>query len=378
MDIFTLDTSGQMGKVINGLDEVVWTERYVKAGDFKATTTDLSLSLDLPKGAYISHDETLEIVKILDHQIIKERGSTAKLIITGETLEKPLLESRISVPSLTGYKNHYDNSSNSYIYSPHPSWVHAQYLIEGHLTGNLNIWGVLGLVQKMPGIVCVQEVVGTETPLLQREIERGQVYDQVMKLLAIGSCGLKIRRPIENRQNIEIVIYKGKDKSSEVSVSADMDQIDSASYLFSIRTKKNIVYVSGQWGYIQFLAPGYTTPNPMTDNWLHVDASDIEIPEPSIGETDVAAYNKLLHARGLEALAQYKEIEMADVTPYKLFSQDYYRKYGMGDIIGVSGDYGGRTHLRVEEFTWTKDKNGVEHYPTFGVVDPSELTPHTG
>lgn len=372
MDIFTLSTSGSIGKIVNGLDEVVWTERYLKAGDLKATTTNLELAKELPMGTYVSHNETLEIIKVLDHQIIKERGQPAKLIITGDTLEKPLLESRISIPSLTGTNNPRDGEMGQYRYAENSSWVHAQYLIEGHLTGNLDI---LHIGELVTGIECVQEITEVESPLLPRSIERGQVYDQVLKLLAIGNCGLKIRRPIGNKKDIEIVIYKGKNRSSEVNISSVMDEVDQASYLFSIRKKKTAAFVSGTLEYVMVFPPGETGGTGLNADWLHVDATDIEMPTLNeFGDPDIYGYYNLLRARGVEALAQYKSVEMADITPYYEFSSGYNVLYGMGDIIGVSGDYGGRSNIRVEEFTWTKDKNGVSHFPTFGPVSDAEIS----
>lgn len=361
MDVFALDKTGSKGRIINGYDELVWTERYFQHGEFKMTTNDIGMMKQLPLGTYISHFETLELMEVLDYEIVKKKGKAPTLAITGSSFDT-ILEGRVAAPDVTGQRHRLTETTdqvNSYTLAAGNSWNQAATLIDRHISGPTTSFYPGDAV---PYLNCVVEVPGTEAEQLSRVIERGQLYERVQELLAISTCGMKSRRPFGNRETIDIVIFQGKDVSDKVNFSTQLDDLDEASYFISKRKLKNAAFICGKYNGYSF----FTDAIPATGldrRWLYVDAADIE------DDTDPAAYAQQFKARAQQAFAEYKLVELTQAQVAANVAHRFGKDYSIGDIVGITADFGVKAKRRVAEFVWTFDKSGVIGYPTLAPIE---------
>lgn len=358
MDVFSLNKTGGQGRVVNGFDDLVWTERYAKPGEFKMTSADLTLMDRLPIGSYISHFDTLELMEVLDYTIEKKRGKTTKLSVTGATFDTAL-EGRIVIPNLGGARVRATDEVNQLVLPAANSYAQAKTLIDMFLTG---LSGPTVAGDHVTFVRCLNEVVGNEAEQLSRVIDRGQLNTRVEELLAVSDCGLKSRRPSGNRTTIDIVVYKGRDVSDKVTLSAKMDELEEATYFISKRKDKNAVFVCGKYdGYPVIY--GSPTPVGLERRWIYVAAEDIE------DNTDPTAYGEQFKARADEARGSNKMIELTHTKTSEETAARYGKDYSMGDLVGLAADFGVHTKMRVDEFVWSFDKDGVSGYPTLAPID---------
>lgn len=355
VDIFKLDGTGIKGSMVSKFDSLVWTERYLKQGDFKIVKPYTeSARTELPIGSYISHFDTLEIMEVRDHYVKKSRGKAPILTITGSSFEG-ILEDRMAVPSASGLRTTITDDANAYLLTSNPTWLQAKLLIEHHLSGVGS--GLVSAYDKTIDIAVVSLVDGTETPLLNRVIERGQLYPKIIELLGSSGCGIKSRRPHSNSIRIELVIHRGLDRSSTVSLSARLDELDEAEYFWSNRQYKNAALVCGKYDALTILPDGVELMEAKDIKWVYVDASDIE-DNPSVVDPEP------LRARGKAALNASTLVELTNFEIASTNRFKYNRDYMIGDVVNVAGDFNVNKKVIVEEFTWSHDDSGVFGYPT--------------
>lgn len=111
MEFWTLDETFQPFEVVGNYQSLIWTERYEKAGDFQAVSSDIKYLIDiLPLETYVTLRETTVPMKVEVHKIEKKKNQAPVLTITGRSVEACWLELRASVltpaqfpPSGTGF-----------------------------------------------------------------------------------------------------------------------------------------------------------------------------------------------------------------------------------------------------------------------------------
>jgi len=360
MDIFTLDQYGTQGKLVNGFKNMIWTERYRAAGDFKLSAAyNPKLMELLPLGSYISHFDTREMMEVQDHEILKKRGKPPTLAITGRSFET-FLECRVAAPNTGGFRNRSGDTANVFNLGKANSWHQAAVLIERHLTGS--DVGIMWSGDTVPYFNVVETVPGNEDPKLGRIFERGNVYERVLELLGISDCGIKSRRPGVDSSTIDLIIHKGVDRSETAVISAKMDELDEVGYFFSNRKHRNWAFVCGKYTG-RVVRP--TADTGVNRRWVYVDASDIEEETSDDNET----YIEQLIARGTQALATNKLVEITNPVISPTNTLLYGRDYDVGDTVGITGDFNVSTKMRVDEYTWSFDQTGVFGYPTLTPIN---------
>lgn len=356
MDVFSVNPQGFQGKLINGFDTFVWTERYLKNGDFKLTAPfDPALREAVPIGSYISHFGTDEIAEVMDHEIIKKKGKTPQLVITGDTLET-FMKQRLAVLQFGVLRDYFTDEPITYSLPAGNSWDQAVTLIMKHLTGPA-VQDHEG--DHVPWFKVTNEVTGTEVLQLERVIERGTLYQRVLELLSVAGCGLKTHRPKGTRPYIEFVVHKGRDVSNTVILNANLGELDEATYFWSNRNYKTtaITHTTYNGTNTPFSIPAYN-PKRTARRYVLVDATDID---DSIA---LPILDRQMRAREQQALSYGKMVELTNLRLADDNQFKYNKDYFIGDIVGVAADFGVRTKLRVDEFTWAFDKNGAFGYPT--------------
>lgn len=352
---------------LNGIKSTMWVERYRDAGEFELKTKlGSGLRELLPRGSFISHVDTEEIMIVEDHQINSSSDSEGILTITGRSAETLLdirtVGANISFPT--------SGALVEYVIASDKSWDQAVSLIEDHILAA----NVVDSDDEIPFIEIQNTATGTATEE-ERTISRGSLYDKTLDILSVDKLGIKTIRPgpwspAVTPANIVFVIHKGEDKSATVSFSYKAGETESIDYLWSIKNEKNGAYVYGRWVdtvvYSSNLAPtGYNR------RMMAIDASDLDDQydaAPS-GATRTAIVNKM-KARGKEALGKQKELAIVQADISKTKRRARYRiDYDLGDIVTVYGDYDEASKKRVIEYVEIEDENGFSEYPSLDSVE---------
>jgi hypothetical protein len=353
------------GRLITGPTlSKMWIERYADEGEFEITALARDgLQLQLPRGCYISHVDTDEIMVVEDHQISSDRDSEPVVKITGRSFET-ILNRRV-----VGANRGFPTTSVPGEGYPIPawySWIQIQSLILRHIRTDLvNDSDIIPFVE-----VLVDASGDPEKE--DRVIKRGDLYVRVKELLAVDKLGIKTVRPgpwsdTVNPDSTAIVIHQGRDRSDQISLDYHQGDIDSADYLWSDRKKKNCAYVTGKW--VQTIVD--TTRTGDERRMMHVEASDIdqdqtEVPTGLTRTFILAA----MRARGRQEMAKQNGVALVKVDASKNRQNAIFRTdYNVGDLITISGDYAETAKMRVTEHVEIEDENGFTSYPTLSSIE---------
>lgn len=371
MDLFRFNNPNELtrmedGIFLNNLKSAMWIERYQAAGEFKLIgyASDEIQQL-LPRGSFISHIDTQEIMIVENHELKESPGKESLVTVTGRSLET-YLENRVC--GRNGVLGEI-----GYICEENYSWAQAVELITAHILPGYPFDD--GHI--LPGYPIddgdllsyfeVLNVVDDTSVWTPRYIERGVLYTRLLELLAVDNLGIKTVRPgpyspAVDQTNTTLVIHKGIDRSGEVVLSNESGEIESADYLWSIKNLKNCAFVSGKWisTFVDTDATGYNR------RILFVDANDIDNSYNSAPtELDASNVTAAMEVRGREALAAHQEIALANIQVSKSSKNNRFRQfYEVGDLITVRGSYNETQTLRVTEYVEIDDEKGNVGYPT--------------
>lgn len=355
----------EQGQIINGLTSKMWIERYLLAGEFKfvAPATADMMKNKLPKGSFVSHVGSTEIMRVENHEITDERGREPQLIISGRGFET-FFENRI-----VGSNKTYPTSGESfeYVLAADTTWNQAVTLIKKHILAS----ELLDDGDSLPYVEVLTDVVGSGV-IVSRPLKRGDLYTRLMEHLTIENLGIKVIRPgpwsplSAGSPNVAVQVHIGVNRSDQIIFSNDTEEIERAEYLWSIKKLKNTALVSGRW--VETLV---TTAETGYDRlMMPVDASDIDN-QYSVAPTgtDLIDVVDAMQQRGISALSAQNEVAITKVEVSKDANKATYRRdFDVGDIITVNGDYNESSSMRISEYVEIEDENGESGHPTLSVL----------
>lgn len=366
LDLFTLDKDFKQGKLLNGLDNIVWTERYETNSDFKIVSTDVpSVRKLLPLGTYLSHSKTREVMVVEDIEISKESDSPPSITVTGRSIEAVLLESRITLPNMQPSQQSAEGQevvNNQYVLSNISSWHQAAQLIVDHLIDpGFLFWSK----NAIDNVSCYTTISGIEADRLSRVVEPGVLYEKVIEILKVSNSGIKTLRPESGFEKLDLVIHQGEDISDKVAFSSVLGDLDSISYFWSTRSYKNAAFSRGAKASAYYIPLEGTPYEPVGVDlkWVYADAGSIT------DDGNPEQYQEQVSARAREALAAKPKTTITQAKVSKDTSFAYNKDYFIGDIVGIFGDYNTETTMRVSEFSWSVDQDKIEGYPSLSPVE---------
>ena len=366
LDLFTMDQYFRQGRLLNGLTNIVWTERYEENSDFKIVSADVPrLSKELPLGTYLSHSKTREVMVVEDIEISKESNQAPSISITGRSIEAVLLESRIALKNmgpaeLSGTGE--ETIANQYVLGNVSSWHQAASLIVDHLLDpEFTFWSN----NAIDNISCYTTISGIEPTRLSRVVEPGVLYEKVLEILKVSNSGIKTMRPESGFGKLDLVVHQGKDVSETVSFSSVLGDLDSISYFWSTRSYKNASFARGAKASAYYIPGEGTVSEPIGAElkWVYADASSIT------DDGNPTLYQEQVAARAREALAARPRTTLTQAKVAKDTSFVYNKDYFIGDIVGIFGDYNTEQKMRVKEFSWSVDQDKIEGYPSLSPVE---------
>ena len=334
---------------------LTWIERYRDPGEFTILAgLDSGLKEELPRGTFITHMGTPEVMVVEDHNIVVKKGEAPTIKITGRSLET-ILENRPIVSNNPW-------APLDFVALADYSWNQAVGLIAAHITYASGEYAD----NVLPYFRVSTDITATSASEI-RWIQRGDLHTRLIELLQVDDLGIRILRPSVTGINTNpfltiFLIHLGEDKTDQIVFSHNAGELTDSEYLWSIRKLKNSALVTGKW--VKVFIPG--TETGYDRRIMHVDASDLDDAYSSMPTggtlTDI---EEAMLVRGQDALAANNEIALASVNISKTANKHKYRiDYNVGDIVTVIGDFNEARYMRISEYVEIEDENGFVGYPT--------------
>lgn len=415
MELFTLDGRFQPDKFVNNYESLIWTERYASSGDFQLVTSNIEEALRLlPLDSYVTLRDTSVPMRVETHKLNNPPGEVPKVEITGRSFEAPALEQRGAVRSLSevdpwmiGAASESDaaylamrtvlgdsaQTQNGIEILPArvpaisskdaipelklimpadfrlPTWVPtAEYAPEQTVWYRGDLYfctKTTGSLNETPGVYTDSWDFVIHAPTVSSlnsysfEIQKGELYSDVISLLNINAHSIKSFRPDESGDQIGIEIYNGADLTEELTFDIRFEQVQNATYLFSKTGSKNVAYLY-LGGYAQkVLKTSAEEPGGLDRRVLVLDESY---------QDNVYYYDDPFTTRARIELYKYNVTALFDAEIADSIAKGYNRDYFLGDILKLVGEYGLSENVRVAEFIRTDDSSGDKAYPTFEAI----------
>jgi hypothetical protein len=353
----------QSGEVVNGADSKMWVERYRDPGEF-SLSGNLSAGLreQLPVGTFISHNNTLEVMVVENHQIVEDRSSDPTIQVTGRSFETMLEQRIVGVNQIDGTAH----TLSEYVLAADYTWNQAVTLINEHISTA----DVADPNDALGSVIAAASVSGAsvETEFV---VGRDNVHAKLLSVLELEDLGIRtIRRNtfglLGSATNTTLLVHAGSDKRNSVVFSWVSGDLESAEYLWSNKKHKNCAVVFGTYVGTKV----YSADVGSNRRVMYVDATDLDdyLSAPPIGGNLTSILSKMAK-RGRVALAAQKEVNLVRADTSNVTNYQYRRDYEVGDYVTVQGNRGETATMRVTEYVEIEDENGESGHPTLSVID---------
>lgn len=386
MDIFSLSKTYSStipyytsGNIINGIDSILWVERYADAGEFTIVGTPTKTFMeDLAIGTLLSHSDTLSVMMVENHSIDETKDGDIKIEITGRTIDAITMGNRVianNVLSSTDALQKYDDlglgigvnyATDSYYTNRPSSWgqieqIVNRYLLASYSSANDSFPFPNFYIRSIPSM-------RTNDPILYRyplsAPKLSTVYEVVINLLNATKSGIRIERPNSSHSTLDFVIHQGVDLSSTVQFNWAAGDLENIRYLWTNKDYKNGVYVTSDSFGLRDV-PAYTTGWDL--NYVSVNVDDVSqyYTDPAaLTATERSNLINIFYSAGKTELGKHKNGFFMDATVSKNTRFQYGKDYNIGDIVYVTGNYGAETKMKITEFAQTMDSSGESGIPT--------------
>lgn len=346
------------GESITGYDSAMWVERYQKPGEFQITAKLSSgLRTFLPIGTFITHQRTLELMRVENHVIKEPQDDDPTIEISGRSFVA-YLEERIVDQNQAAVAD----TVNDYQIASAVSWAQIVTLIDDHLFDTT----LVVVDNRVPGMHVEHVCSGTGTSEL-RHVKYGTVWERVEELLKVDDVGIRMVRPSGTETDSIFQVYQGGDKSANVRFSSFLGDLDNVEYLWSDKKIKNFARVVGRW--VQVVTSIGTAVN-ADRRYMLVDASDIDQQASAMPTgTALTLVKAAMAIRGKEELKKQQRIVItqADVNPNGRYRYGWQYDYELGDLVMVDANYNESQLMRVVEHAEIEDENGTTSHPTLAI-----------
>jgi len=419
-------------KIIEGYTSFIWTERFLEPSEFQLKTQLIdSTRISLPEGSLISHRETDEVMLVETHAIGYDSDRVPELTVTGRSLES-FLENRILTGDMqvngleevvvndNDTPNNTADDKNETIDIPSASKWRMLKQYQSASAAALVIWNhvvqvnpvITGANRKRGNATGSEPYVGNTADILpdvivtlsnvgqedQREwfLEMGTVHERVLGILTSANLGLRAIRPLTPTPEASVVsfdsegariinnvaspdklrfdIYDGVDRSerqttrSFVQFNYEAGHINAASYLFTVKGKKNVVLMDSTLTGIRPRANDDVLPDSLRGFNRRVGYKPVEAKMPDRKKGN----REGIRAEFIESLNQEARRYIRSQTPHKLFDgtisesapYKYRKQYFLGDLVTVQAEYGIQFTMKVSEYVRSEDADGESGYPT--------------
>ena len=360
MEFLVLNTKFEAVAILDVFESFIWTDRYSKCGDFEIyTSSDRQIIATLKEDFYIWTEDSEHVMIIENRKIITDIEEGNKLLVSGRSLES-ILDRRI---------------------------VWNQILLDGDFQTQIKRLLTENVINPSDSNRKISNFIFEETDdpyilslKVQVQYTGDNLYEAVCKLCSSVNIGFKIT--LNNNNQFVFKLYSGVDRSYDqetnpyVVFSPSFENIIDSNYYESKAGYKNVGLVAGEGegSARRTVVVGESTSKELSRRELYVDARDISSTTSNGGSISTSAYDDLLRQRGNEGLNENKIIQSFDGQVESTQMYRYGEHYFMGDITQLENEYGMESKVRVTEFIRSVDKDGIDSYPTFEVIEEREVS----
>lgn len=360
MEFLVLNTKFEAIAILDVFESFIWTDRYAKCGDFEIyTSSDRQIIESLKEDFYIWTEDSEHVMIIENRKIITDVEEGNKFLVSGRSLES-ILDRRI---------------------------VWNQILLDGYFQVQIKRLLTENVINPSDSNRKISNFIFEETDdpyilslKVQVQYTGDNLYEAVCKLCESVSIGFKITLNEDNQ--FVFKLYSGTDRSYDqetnpyVVFSPSFENIINSNYYESKAGYKNVGLVAGEGegSARRTVVVGESTSKGLSRRELYVDARDISSTTSNGGTISTSAYDNLLRQRGDERLNENKIVQAFDGQVESTQMYRYGEHYFMGDITQLENEYGMESKVRVTEFIRSVDKDGIDSYPTFEVIEEREVS----
>ena len=355
MQLQILDSSLSSLMIIEYYDSIIWTDRYVEAGDFELYIRFDQALLDVAKtDNYLWSSESDHLMVIDTIEIDTNNESGIYLLIKGFSAEA-LLDRRI-IWKRTMIKGNFQTGIKKLL--------------------NENAIAPTDTARAIPNLVFLASTDPVITALtVNAQVTGNSLYSQIQEMCADQGIGFEVCLNASNK--LEFTLFRGADRSyaqntnAYIVFSPEFDNLLSSKYVKSYSTYKNVALVGGEGEgrARKFYSVGSASGIARRETF--VDAKDISSAAEVEGGVDLTIdeYNEQLAQRGKEKLSEMIVTTTfeadADTSVMFIYNRDFF----LGDIVQLSNELGMETRVRVTEVVNSQDLSKKTTIPTFEVVE---------
>lgn len=352
MDVFKLNSSHYPAETVGNFDSLVWAERYEEAGDFEMEKIDdISLMVDLPLGTLISHTDTDEVMIVETHEFHRDNDKKLHVKVSGRSLET-FAECRTTPGTDDPLTDSESGAAIVEITASTPSCHAAAALLKARLE-----FGTASADEYIANLL-IREDMSVHDTSMEHEIQRGDLYSAVRKLLKISGAGIRTSRPHGAQTTLDFVIHDGADKTDTVVFYSQYEDLEDTQYLTSLQAYRNYAKISTAITSRTYRHRALTTDlTGLNRRVMYVEASELEGAYSPPTNTDVVAGR---------AQGELDENIMMFLMQAKVSNKAKPRfkiDYDVGDIVAVFGEFSVVQPMRVTEHILTVDKKGMRGFP---------------
>lgn len=369
--------------VIEGYSSMIWTERYLPAGEFELRTPLIEETrATLPEDSLIGLTDSDEVMVVETHEIDRDESGAATLVVKGRSFETGM-EQRY-IPWMEGYRKTWKMQSTYPDYGAAIALIWDT-IINPTASSELTAAAYAHDIKNNIANVRVSQRVSASTPFQEWWLEAGELYPKVLEFLARSGYGIRNRRPINDVPGTQMMlsstgalqvdpaivnsalwieVYNGQDRSKEQTVNPAVEfsygagHLLSPKYLFSSKNFRNVAEVTSSVGSVLVYSSDSIDPNisGRSRRTLYVDGGDA-------GTATLAQFTPAMVQKGEIELKKHNREAAIDAaisvsTPFK-----YGTDYGLGDKVTVTGEFGFSTTMMVHEYIRTETEDGDVGYP---------------
>lgn len=363
----SLDSKFYVKDIVDGVDTLIFTERYDKNGDFVLKTGEIDLVRNaLPCGSLFSVQESKECMIVESHTIEEDEQGVTTLTVEGRTFET-FFENRparsyIGNLAVLNVDLGTKDQGNNWTLTGMNSAELIKYLID--------YWAT---IDRAPGegwsgiiIPNYRVSIGSVGSLADRKftVALGNIYERVLELMALDTLGIRNIRPVAEDGLGPLVtqIYNGIDRRDSITLSVRRGHLTKTKYFETIRDYKNVV---AAYSFYNWSTYGDGNEHDGLDLRIGVlDKSDIKSKDPHYDITDY----ELLNPPAKKYLRDHRKRKLFDGSVLPTSDYIYGKHYNLGDLVTLEDQYRRKYGAQATEYIRTMGPDGENAYPTFEAI----------
>lgn len=339
----------------------IWTERYSSFGDFEMVVprTDMNSKL-FARGRFLESSESnrMMMIETLDYV---DGDDEYHIKVKGRSLEAWLTRRVVRPLNMQGPSVYYKSTDEQIMVD-----LVNQYAINPSNFGGRDV---------IPGLRA-RGWMGEFRRDMEIAVKNGSLYSRIKEIADSRMAGFRIVQEESNPTNpLVFEPYIGTFRAHYqngqapagrpvVAFGRDLENLLNSNNYYSEQGYYNTAVVMyDEQNYITEI----TDPRDLSGKFgaekrvLLVEAGDIKTTDPG--------FIDLIKERALAALAENNLVQLIDGEIASNSNFVYNRDYGLGDVVEIRDAEANFERVRVSEYMWSVDEDGIKQYPTLDEMD---------